>query len=76
MFISNGTARMPGFKYTYTPEQIAAIAAYIKTLPPGNQDIPTAPRAAQVTRSHRRKCHENFTNASAFAHLDRRCTLR
>jgi len=41
-FISNGTARMPGFKYTYTPEQIAAIAAYIKTLPPGNQDIPTA----------------------------------
>jgi mono/diheme cytochrome c family protein len=38
MFISNGTARMPGFKYTYSPEQIAAIAAYIKTLPPGNQD--------------------------------------
>ena len=43
-FISNGTARMPGFKYTYSQEQIAAIAAYIKTLPPGNQDIPT-PRA-------------------------------
>ena len=42
MFISNGTARMPGFKYTYNPEQIAAIAAYIKTLPPGTQDIPTA----------------------------------
>ena len=41
-FISNGTARMPGFKYTYSQEQIAAIAAYIKTLPPGNQDIPTA----------------------------------
>jgi len=41
-FISNGTARMPGFKYTYSPEQIAAIAAYIKTLPPGNQDLPTA----------------------------------
>ena len=44
-FISNGTPRMPGFKYTYTPEQIAAIAAYIKTLSPGTQDIPTA-RAA------------------------------
>jgi mono/diheme cytochrome c family protein len=41
-FISNGTPRMPGFKYTYTPEQIAAIAAYIKTLPPGTQDLPTA----------------------------------
>ena len=39
---ANGTARMPGFKYTYNPEQIAAIAAYIKTLPPGTQDIPTA----------------------------------
>ena len=42
VFISNGTVRMPGFKYTYNPEQIAAIAAYIKTLPPGSQDIPTA----------------------------------
>ena len=41
-FIANGTARMPGFKYTYNSEQIAAIAAYIKTLPPGTQDIPTA----------------------------------
>ena len=42
MFISNGTERMPGFKYTYNPDEIAAIAAYIKTLPPGTQDIPTA----------------------------------
>ena len=41
-FISEGTARMPGFKYTYNPEQIAAIAAYVKTLPPGTQDLPTA----------------------------------
>jgi mono/diheme cytochrome c family protein len=41
-FISNGTARMPGFKYTYNADQIAAIAAYLKTLPPGTQDIPTA----------------------------------
>jgi mono/diheme cytochrome c family protein len=45
MFISNGTARMPGFKYTYNPEQIAAIAAYVKTLEPGNQNAPTAPPA-------------------------------
>lgn len=40
--ISNGSARMPGFKYTYNPEQIAAIAAYLKTLPRGTQDLPTA----------------------------------
>jgi mono/diheme cytochrome c family protein len=31
--ISDGTPRMPGFKYTYTPEQIAALAAYIEILP-------------------------------------------
>src|SRR6266540_1748844 len=30
--ITNGTPRMPGFKYTYSPDQIAAIAAYLKTL--------------------------------------------
>jgi mono/diheme cytochrome c family protein len=46
--ISNGTARMPGFKYTYDPDQIAAIAAYIKTLPPGTQDIPTARAPAKA----------------------------
>jgi mono/diheme cytochrome c family protein len=48
-FISNGTARMPGFKYTYSQEQITAIAAYIKTLPPGNQDIPTARAPAKAS---------------------------
>ena len=31
--ITNGTPNMPGFKYTYSPEQIADIAAYVKTLP-------------------------------------------
>jgi mono/diheme cytochrome c family protein len=31
--ISNGTPRMPGFKYTYDPTQIAAIAAYLKIMP-------------------------------------------
>lgn len=41
-FITNGTPRMPGFKYTYSPDQIAAIAAYLKTVPPGTQDLPTA----------------------------------
>lgn len=40
--ISNGTARMPGFKYMYDPAQIAAIATYLKSLSPGTQDLPTA----------------------------------
>lgn len=32
-FISSGSTRMPGFQYQFTPAQIAAIAAYIATLP-------------------------------------------
>ena len=47
-FISNGTPRMPGFKYTYNPEEIAAIAAYLKTMPPGTQDLPTARTPARA----------------------------
>jgi mono/diheme cytochrome c family protein len=31
--ISNGTPRMPGFKYDFKPEQIDAIIAYVKTIP-------------------------------------------
>jgi mono/diheme cytochrome c family protein len=33
-YISNGTPRMPGFRFNFEPEQIAAIAQYIKTVPP------------------------------------------
>ena len=40
-FISNGTERMPGFKYTYNTAQIAAIAAYINTLSPSTDDTAT-----------------------------------
>src|ERR1700693_2875335 len=47
-FITNGTPRMPGFKYTYNAEQIAAIAAYLKTLPRGTQDLPTARTPARA----------------------------
>src|SRR6516162_3483195 len=36
--ISNGTPRMPGFKYHFEPAQIEAIVAYLKTIP-----IPPAP---------------------------------
>jgi mono/diheme cytochrome c family protein len=45
--ISNGTPRMPGFKITYNPDQIAAIAAYLKTMPPGTQSVPTPPGPAR-----------------------------
>lgn len=31
--ISNGTPRMPGFKYDFNPAQIDAIVAYIKSIP-------------------------------------------
>ena len=31
--ISNGTPRMPGFKYQFTPEQIASVVQYLKTVP-------------------------------------------
>ena len=41
--ISNGTPRMPGFKYHFEPTQIDAIVAYLKT-------IPTPP--TPVSRSH------------------------
>jgi mono/diheme cytochrome c family protein len=32
--IGNGTPRMPGFKVYFKPEQIDAIVAYLKTVPP------------------------------------------
>ena len=41
--IADGTPRMPGFKYLFTPAQIAAIAAYIKTMPPGTQAMIVPP---------------------------------
>jgi mono/diheme cytochrome c family protein len=39
--ISNGTPRMPGFKYTYDADQIAAITAYLAIMP-----VPAAAPAA------------------------------
>jgi len=39
--ISNGTPRMPGFKYHFKPEQIDAIVAFLKTMP-----APTSEHAA------------------------------
>ena len=41
-YISNGTPRMPGFRYNFEPEQINAIVQYIKTVPP--QSAPAVAR--------------------------------
>jgi mono/diheme cytochrome c family protein len=45
--IANGTPRMPGFKANFTPQQIAAIAAYLKTVPPAAAAAPS-PGAAHA----------------------------
>ena len=34
-FIANGSPRMPGFKNHFEPDEIAAIAAYVKSRPTG-----------------------------------------
>ena len=33
-YISNGTPRMPGFRFNFEPVQINSIVQYIKTVPP------------------------------------------
>ena len=42
--ISDGTPRMPGFKYHFSQDQIAAIAAYLSVLPPGSQAVDLPPK--------------------------------
>lgn len=34
-FVANGSPRMPGFKSHFRPEEIAAVVAYLKSLPAG-----------------------------------------
>jgi mono/diheme cytochrome c family protein len=46
--ISDGTQRMPGFKYTYKPSDIDAIVAYIKTI---SAPSPAPPAAGKTTNS-------------------------
>jgi mono/diheme cytochrome c family protein len=48
--ISNGSPRMPGFKYQYSETQIAAIASYLKTVP---VPAPEAPKPAAAQRESR-----------------------
>jgi mono/diheme cytochrome c family protein len=42
-YITDGTPRMPGFKYNFQPEQIEAIAAFVKTLPTPAPAPPATP---------------------------------
>ena len=44
-YITEGTPRMPGFKYNFRPEQIDAIAAFVKTLPVPAPAAPATPAA-------------------------------
>ena len=39
-FIADGSQRMPGFKYQFKPQEIDAIVAYIKTIPPAAAAAP------------------------------------
>jgi mono/diheme cytochrome c family protein len=48
--ISNGTPRMPGFKYDLKPAEIDAIVAYIKTIPAATEVPPAAPAKAGASR--------------------------
>ena len=47
--IANGTPRMPGFRHHFDSTQIAAIAAYLKTVPVQQAAAP-APRARENAR--------------------------
>ena len=50
--IANGSPNMPGFKHNFTPPQIDAIVAYVKTLepPPAEPAKPAAAPAATPQR--------------------------
>ena len=41
--VTNGTPRMPSFRYQFDPTQIAAIAAYLKTVPVPTAEAPASP---------------------------------
>lgn len=49
-FISDGSSRMPGFKYQFTPAQLDAIAAYVATRPAPAQAAPAAARTTGTGR--------------------------
>jgi mono/diheme cytochrome c family protein len=47
--ISNGTPRMPGFKFHFAPAQIDAIVAYLKTVP-APQPVAKAPAPSRTNQ--------------------------
>ena len=57
--IANGTPRMPGFKYNFTPQQIAAIASYLKTVPPAERGAGPGCRHTRATGAIRTRIGAN-----------------
>jgi len=52
--IAEGSPRMPGFKYQFSPDQITAIVAYLRTVPP-QQSASAQPAAPAASRSERER---------------------
>ena len=52
--IANGSPRMPGFKYQFSPDQITAIVAYLRTVPP-QQSASSQPAAPPASRGERER---------------------
>ena len=52
--IAEGSPRMPGFKYQFSPDQITAIVAYLRTIPP-QQSASSQPAAPAASRSERER---------------------
>jgi len=48
--IANGTPRMPGFKHTYKPSDIAAIVSYIQTIPAPSEAPPATAAKPNASR--------------------------
>ena len=46
--ILEGNARMPGFKYSLQPNQIDAIIAYLRTVPPRPRPAAPAPKKSNM----------------------------
>ena len=52
--IAEGSPRMPGFKYQFSPDQITAIVAYLRTVPP-QQSASSQPAARPASASERER---------------------
>jgi mono/diheme cytochrome c family protein len=52
--IAEGSPRMPGFKYQFSPDQITAIVAYLRTVPP-QQSASAQPGARPASASERQR---------------------